>query len=71
MSRDNDTTPDIDASRIVYVRQVRPDEMPEGAPDTPLFSIHDGNSARIGVAAARELAFLAARQHDLQPVSVH
>lgn len=56
---------------IVYIRKVRPDEMPEGAPDAPLFSIHDASSARIGLAPARDLAFVAARQHDLTPVSVH
>ncbi|MEO0360585.1 MAG: DUF1150 family protein [Pseudomonadota bacterium] len=71
MSRHDELNPTDADRKIVYVRQVRPDELPEGAPDTPLFSIHDATSARIGVAPARDLAFLAARQHDLTPVSVH
>lgn len=56
--------------RIVYVRAVRPDEMPEKAPEG-LYGIHDGQGNRIGLAPARELAFAAARQHELTPVSVH
>ncbi|MEM7544927.1 MAG: DUF1150 family protein [Pseudomonadota bacterium] len=57
--------------QIVYVRQVRHDEMPADAPDTPLFAIHDEMGNRIGLAPKRDLAFIAARQHELMPVSVH
>lgn len=58
--------------RIVYVRQVRPDELPQDAmPETALYSIHDEAGNRLGLAPGRDLAFLAARQHELTPVSVH
>lgn len=58
--------------QIVYVRQVRPDEMPEEAPpEAALYSIHDEAGNRLGLAPGRDLAFIAARQHELTPVSVH
>ena len=57
--------------RIVYVRQVRRDELPPQAPSGALYAIHDENGARIGIAPERDLAFIAARQHELTPVSVH
>ncbi len=60
------------AERIVYVRQVRPDELPpEAAGAASLYAIHDEAGNRIGLAPRRDLAFIAARQHDLAPVSVH
>ena len=57
--------------RIVYVRPVRPDEMPAEAPDVLIYGIHDVAGNRIGIAPDRDLAFLAAREHELTPVSVH
>lgn len=57
--------------RIVYVRPVRKDEMPQEAPEVALYSIHDEAGNRLGLAPGRDLAFLAARQHELTPVSVH
>ncbi len=58
--------------RIVYVRQVRPDELPKEAPsETELYSIHDEQGNRLGLAPRRDRAFVAARQHELTPVSVH
>lgn len=61
--------------RIVYVRQVRRDELPEEARRAEeadhLYSIHDEAGNRIGLAPGRDLAFIAARQHELTPVSVH
>lgn len=57
--------------RIVYVRPVRPDELPAEAPEMTLYGIHDHTGNRIGVAPERDLAFVAARQHELTPVSVH
>lgn len=59
------------ARRIVYVRQVRADELPPEAGTASLYAIHDETGARIGLAPGRDLAFIAARQHDLAPVSVH
>ena len=57
--------------QIVYVRPVRPDEMPDEAPEALVYGIHDVAGNRIGIAPDRELAFVAARQHELTPVSVH
>lgn len=60
--------------RIVYVRQVRPEEIPHEAAATiegALYAIHDQSGNRIGLAPGRDLAFMAARQHELTPVSVH
>lgn len=61
-----------ESNQIVYIRQVRPDEMPaEAAAGTELYSIHDEAGNRLGLAPDRDLAFIAARQHELTPVSVH
>lgn len=59
------------AGRVVYIRKLNPDELPEGAEAETLYAIHNAAGLRIGVAPDRALAFLAARQHDLNPVSVH
>jgi len=36
-----------------------------------VFGIHAANGNLLGVVKSRELAFAAARQNDLEPVSVH
>jgi hypothetical protein len=60
---------------IVYVREVRPEELTEearaAAPAGKLYAIHDSSGARLALAADRGLAFSLARQHDRRPVSVH
>ncbi|MBX3454569.1 DUF1150 family protein [Ferrovibrio sp.] len=45
---------------------VRPIETPEGA----AFGIFSASGQPLGVAPERELAFAAALQHELQPVSI-
>ncbi len=35
------------------------------------FAIHGADGRVLGIAPTRDLAFAAARQHDLEPVSVH
>jgi hypothetical protein len=37
----------------------------------PAYGIHAANGNLLGVLKSRELAFAAARQNDLEPVSVH
>jgi len=37
----------------------------------PCYAIHAADGRLLGAAPSRELAFAAARQHDLEPVSVH
>lgn len=49
---------------VAFVKRVMVD-------DQEAWSIHAANGAEMGVAPARELAFAAVRQHDLEPVSVH
>lgn len=66
--------PGANAASVVYVRLVRRDEIPAGEIDSiegPLYAIHDQAGNRIGLAPDRALAFSAARQHQLTPVSVH
>jgi len=53
------------------VRQVRRDELPSEASGADIYAIHDEAGNRIGIAPGRDLAFIAARQHALTPVSVH
>lgn len=36
-----------------------------------LYAIHAADGSELGVSATRDVAFAAARQHDLDPVSVH
>ncbi len=50
--------------RLAYIGPVST-EQGEG------FGIHAANGNLLGVVASRELAFAAARQHELEPVSVH
>jgi hypothetical protein len=49
------------------VAYVRPIETPDGA----AFGIFSADGSQIGVAPSRDIAFIAARQNDLEPVSVH
>lgn len=43
-------------------------ELPE---DATLYSVHAADGERIALVGDRELAFAAARQHEMNPVSVH
>jgi len=49
---------------VAYIRTVEV----EG---TVAWAIHSADGSTIGVAPERELAFAAARQNDLEPLSVH
>ena len=39
--------------------------------DATLYSVHSASGERIALVGDRELAFAAARQHEMNPVSVH
>lgn len=39
--------------------------------DTTLYSVHAADGERIALVGDRDLAFAAARQHEMHPVSVH
>ena len=62
--------------RIVYVRAVAvadlPGDMRAQAGDLEtLWAVHDSDGARLALVADRKLAFLLARQNEMQPVSAH
>ncbi len=65
--------------RVVYVREVAPDEMdllgevPEDfkREGLKLYSVHAYDGTRMAVLDDREAAFAAARQFEMEPVSVH
>jgi hypothetical protein len=54
----------LGAPELAYIRPI---ETPVG----PAFGIFAANGVQVGVVPERDLAFAAARQHDLSPVSVH
>lgn len=39
--------------------------------ETTLYSVHSADGERIALVGNRDLAFAAARQHEMNPVSVH
>lgn len=69
--------------KLVYVRAVQAsdvldeliDEDGEFMVDVPetatLYSVHSADGERIALVGDRDLAFAAARQHEMNPVSVH
>lgn len=62
--------------RVVYVKSVTvaelPDELREAAGDRKeLFAVHDSDGQQLALVADRHMAFLLARQNDMQPVTVH
>ncbi|MFN0023354.1 MAG: DUF1150 family protein [Parvularculaceae bacterium] len=73
----------LGGKKLVYVRtvlasEVRADLVDDdtGAvidipADTTLYSVHSSDGQRIALVGDRALAFAAARQHEMNPVSVH
>ena len=73
----------LGGKKLVYVRTVLASEVLDdlvddetGAVidipgDTTLYSVHAGDGQRIALVGDRALAFAAARQHEMNPVSVH
>lgn len=64
----------------VYVREVGIDELKDSGvipTDAPIpssmkfFALHAADGRRVAVVDNRDMAFVAARQHELEPVSVH
>lgn len=64
--------------RPVYAHEVR-EEIDEDASDmvaafsddSILYALHADDGSRIALMSDREIAFAAARQHEMTPVSVH
>ncbi len=70
-----DMFPETD-ERIVYVRAVKPEELPEEVRDQvgdvqDLYALHDQDGERLALVAGRHMAFALARQNDYAPVNVH
>ena len=64
--------------RTVIARDVADDLMEDDGvtemdipEDTTLYSVHSADGERIALVGDRDLAFAAARQHEMNPVSVH
>jgi hypothetical protein len=64
----------------VYVREVGVEELKGSGAlpvDTPVpadqkfFALHSADGRRVAIVDNRDMAFVAARQHELEPVSVH
>jgi len=62
--------------RIVYVREVNVDDLPEEirpqvAGLKKLYAVHSAEGERLALVRDRHMAFVLARQNDLAPVTVH
>lgn len=62
--------------RVVYVKSVAVAELPEDVREAAgdrdqLFAVHDSEGQQLALVAEREMAFVLARQNDMQPVTVH
>jgi len=74
---------ELGGKKLVYVRTVMARDVADdlvddedGAhidipDDTTLYSVHTADGERIALVGDRALAFAAARQHEMNPVSVH
>ncbi|WP_306151924.1 DUF1150 family protein [Roseovarius sp. MMSF_3281] len=66
-----------DAGRpIVYVRAVKVADLPEDVREQAmgndtLYAVHSAEGERLALVRDRRLAFILARQNDLEPVTVH
>ncbi|OAN68730.1 hypothetical protein A8B78_22100 [Jannaschia sp. EhC01] len=62
--------------RIVYIRKIAVDDLPEEVQEqahglTSLYAIGGEDGQHLALVRDRELAFVVARQNDMQPHSVH
>ncbi|GAB4283954.1 MAG: DUF1150 family protein [Roseovarius sp.] len=61
---------------IVYVRPVRVDDLPEEMRQqlgglTKLYAVCNAEGEQLALVRDRSLAYVLARQHDMEPVAVH
>ena len=68
--------PQMADGNVVYVRRVAmdslPDEVREQAPGlVALYAVHGIDGERLALVRDRHMAFMLARQNELNPVSVH
>ncbi len=62
--------------RIVYIRSVDVDELPQDVRDVAagqnhIYAVHAPNGERLALVRDRNMAFILARQNDFAPVTVH
>ncbi|PVA10289.1 DUF1150 domain-containing protein [Pelagivirga sediminicola] len=62
--------------RIAYVRSVAVKDLPKDVQSqvgelTTLYAVHSEEGERLALVSDRKMAFVLARQHDLDPVTVH
>lgn len=62
--------------RVVYVKSVDVSALPEDVQAAAegreqLFAVHDSDGQQLALVADRQMAFVLARQNDMQPVTVH
>ena len=74
---------ELGGSKLVYIRAVAAGDVVDDLGDdfgefevdievdTVLYSVHASDGERIALVGDRELAFAAARQYEMNPVSVH
>ena len=65
-----------ESERVVYVRPVRAEDLPQEIRAQigdlrELFAVHDRSGERLALVRDRNIAFILARQNDLEPVNVH
>lgn len=61
---------------IVYVRPVKVEDLPQEMRDQlggleTLYAVHSTEGERLALVRDRKLAFVLARQNDMEPVAVH
>ena len=66
----------IDAEKTVYIRQVETSTLPHEIQEQlegidSMYAVHDADGERLALVKERSLAFMLARQNELNPVSVH
>jgi len=64
------------SGRVVYVKSVAVAELPDDVQAAAegreeLFAVHDSDGQQLALVADRQMAFVLARQNDMQPVTVH
>ncbi|ABD56266.1 DUF1150 domain-containing protein [Jannaschia sp. CCS1] len=73
---DADSTTQTSDRKIVYIREVAVDDLPQEVQEQAqglktLFAIGGPDGEQLALVRNRELAFVVARQNDMQPLSVH
>lgn len=65
-----------EGSNIVYVRTVAAADLPKDIREKTgdvkeLFAVHSATGERLALVAERRMAFVLARENDMEPVNVH